>query len=100
MLDALSRLTLLTQYSLNLATANRVYLVEPQWNPSVENQAIARAIRIGQEKPVQVIRYVVENTVEQVRELAETIANLLIHFVQDMQSLQKKKLKLASMAWE
>ncbi|KAF2823688.1 hypothetical protein CC86DRAFT_298367, partial [Ophiobolus disseminans] len=46
---------------LNLATANRV---EPQWNPSVENQAIARALRLGQEQPVLVTRYVVDQTVE------------------------------------
>ncbi|PVI07635.1 hypothetical protein DM02DRAFT_512455, partial [Periconia macrospinosa] len=52
---------------LNLATANRVFIVEPQWNPSVENQAIARALRLGQEQQVEVNRYVVKGTVEQVR---------------------------------
>ncbi|KAH7386875.1 SNF2 family N-terminal domain-containing protein [Phaeosphaeria sp. MPI-PUGE-AT-0046c] len=49
---------------LNLATANRVFLVEPQWNPSVENQAIARALRLGQESAVLVIRYVVDQSIE------------------------------------
>lgn len=53
-------------YSLNLAVANRVFIVEPQWNPSVENQAIARALRIGQEQPVLVTRYIVQDSVEQV----------------------------------
>ncbi|KAF2128363.1 hypothetical protein P153DRAFT_357729 [Dothidotthia symphoricarpi CBS 119687] len=58
---------------LNLATANRVFIVEPQWNPSVENQAIARALRIGQKQPVLVTRYVVEKTVEQeMRTLQDT----------------------------
>lgn len=52
---------------LNLATANRVFIVEPQWNPSVENQAVARALRLGQKQTVLVTRYVVEQTVEQVR---------------------------------
>ncbi|KAF1946973.1 hypothetical protein EJ02DRAFT_334582 [Clathrospora elynae] len=51
---------------LNLATANRVFIVEPQWNPSVENQAIARALRLGQKQPVLVTRYIVDQTVEQV----------------------------------
>lgn len=37
---------------------------EPQWNPSVENQAVARALRIGQAQPVLVTRYVVNQTVE------------------------------------
>ncbi|KAI8940926.1 hypothetical protein NX059_002181 [Plenodomus lindquistii] len=50
---------------LNLATANRVFIVEPQWNPSVENQAIARALRLGQTHSVLVTRYVVDQTVEQ-----------------------------------
>ncbi|CAO2649604.1 Nn.00g069890.m01.CDS01 [Neocucurbitaria sp. VM-36] len=50
---------------LNLATANRVFIVEPQWNPSVENQAIARALRLGQQQSVLVTRYVVEQTVEE-----------------------------------
>ena len=58
--------SLLTLSRLNLATANRVFIVEPQWNPSVENQAIARALRLGQEQRVQVTRYVVNRTVEQV----------------------------------
>ena len=52
---------------LNLAMANRVFIVEPQWNPSVENQAVARALRLGQKQAVLVTRYVVELTVEQVR---------------------------------
>ncbi|KAJ4379321.1 hypothetical protein N0V86_005366, partial [Didymella sp. IMI 355093] len=50
---------------LNLAVANRVFIVEPQWNPSVENQAIARALRLGQRCAVLVTRYVVESSVEQ-----------------------------------
>jgi SWI/SNF-related matrix-associated actin-dependent regulator of chromatin subfamily A3 len=54
--------------SLNLAVANRVFIVEPQWNPSVENQAVARALRLGQKHPVLVTRYIVENSVEQVSE--------------------------------
>jgi hypothetical protein len=51
---------------LNLTCANRVFIVELQWNPSVESQAIARAIRLGQDQQVSVIRYIVNNTVEQV----------------------------------
>lgn len=50
--------------SLNLTCANRVFIVELQWNPSVENQAIARAIRLGQGQKVLVTRYVIKETVE------------------------------------
>ncbi|KAH7308041.1 SNF2 family N-terminal domain-containing protein [Stachybotrys elegans] len=51
-------------FGLNLTCANRVFLVEPQWNPSVERQAVARTTRIGQQQPVQVIRYLVKESVE------------------------------------
>ncbi|KAJ0340378.1 hypothetical protein KNSL1_011586 [Colletotrichum chrysophilum] len=51
-------------FGLNLTCANRVFIVELQWNPSVENQAIARAIRLGQGQKVLVTRYVIKETVE------------------------------------
>ena len=35
------------QFSLNLTVADRVYVMEPQWNPSVEERAIARVYRLG-----------------------------------------------------
>ncbi|KAH7330240.1 SNF2 family N-terminal domain-containing protein [Rhexocercosporidium sp. MPI-PUGE-AT-0058] len=50
---------------LNLALANRVHIIEPQWNPSVEEQAIARALRMGQTRTVTVIRYSMQATIEQ-----------------------------------
>ncbi|KAI1355975.1 SNF2 family N-terminal domain-containing protein [Xylaria sp. FL0043] len=50
---------------LTLTVANRVHIVEPQWNPSVEEQAIARALRMGQTREVTIIRYSIENTVEE-----------------------------------
>ncbi|KAI1449012.1 P-loop containing nucleoside triphosphate hydrolase protein [Annulohypoxylon stygium] len=49
---------------LNLTVANRVHIVEPQWNPSVEEQAIARAVRMGQTRKVTIVRYMVDKTVE------------------------------------
>lgn len=52
---------------LNLAVANRVYILEPQWKPMVESQAIARVARIGQKKKVSVIRCIMRGTVEEVR---------------------------------
>jgi SNF2 family DNA or RNA helicase len=52
----------------NLSVASRVHILEPQWNPSVENQAIGRALRWGQDKRVVVIRYIMEETVEKMIE--------------------------------
>jgi SNF2 family DNA or RNA helicase len=46
--------------------ANHVYLLEPQWNPSIEMQAIGRAARLGQTRPVRVVRYVVKHSIEEV----------------------------------
>lgn len=51
---------------LNLTVASRVHILEPQWNPSIEKQAIGRAMRLGQQRKVTVVRYVVQDTVEQV----------------------------------
>ncbi|KAK4691674.1 hypothetical protein P7C71_g5375, partial [Lecanoromycetidae sp. Uapishka_2] len=49
---------------LNLTAASQVIILDPFWNPYVEEQAIDRAHRIGQQKPVQVHRILVPNTVE------------------------------------
>lgn len=51
-----------------LTVANRVHLLEPQWNPAVENQAIGRVLRLDQERKVTIIRYAVEKTIEKVSE--------------------------------
>lgn len=40
--------------------------MEPHWNPSVEQQALARIHRIGQEQPVTTVRYVIRNSFEEV----------------------------------
>lgn len=49
---------------LNLVSAQTVYLLDPWWNPAVEEQAINRIHRIGQAHPVRVKHFVVQNTVE------------------------------------
>ncbi|KAI7859774.1 P-loop containing nucleoside triphosphate hydrolase protein [Circinella umbellata] len=50
---------------LNLTAANHVILMDVWWNPSVEEQAIDRVHRIGQRKPVRVVRLVIDGTIEQ-----------------------------------
>ena len=50
---------------LNLTAADHVFLMDPWWNPAVEDQAADRAHRIGQERPVLVYHVVAENTVEE-----------------------------------
>jgi SWI/SNF-related matrix-associated actin-dependent regulator of chromatin subfamily A member 5 len=50
---------------INLATADIVILFDSDWNPQVDLQAMDRAHRIGQTKPVQVFRFITEGTVEE-----------------------------------
>jgi hypothetical protein len=50
---------------LNLTAADHVFLMDPWWNPAVEDQAADRAHRIGQDKPVMVYRLVAKDTVEE-----------------------------------
>lgn len=50
---------------INLATADVVILFDSDWNPQVDLQAMDRAHRIGQKKPVQVFRFICEGTVEE-----------------------------------
>lgn len=66
---------------LNLIGADTVIHFDPWWNPAVEEQATDRAYRIGQKRKVQVIRYVMKDSIEEKiyklqkrkRELAEAV---------------------------
>ena len=49
---------------LNLVSAQTVYLMDPWWNPAVEEQAINRVHRIGQPYPVRVKRFFMQHSVE------------------------------------
>jgi len=50
---------------LNLTAADYVFLVDPWWNPAVEEQAIDRCYRIGQDKKVFAYRMICKDTVEE-----------------------------------
>src|ERR1700759_5398100 len=50
---------------LNLTAADTVIHCDPWWNPAVEDQATDRAYRIGQDKPVTVVRLVTRGTIEE-----------------------------------
>jgi SNF2 family DNA or RNA helicase len=53
-----------TGVGLNLTMANHVIVVDPWWNPAIEEQAVHRCHRIGQKKPVHVSRFVISDTIE------------------------------------
>lgn len=50
---------------LNIQCASVVILCEPQWKPSIENQAISRCYRMGQAKTVMVHRLLNDNTIDE-----------------------------------
>ncbi len=50
---------------INLTAADYVYIFDPWWNPAVENQAIDRTYRIGQDKNVFAYRMICKDTVEE-----------------------------------
>ncbi|CAM8949787.1 unnamed protein product [Rhodiola kirilowii] len=51
--------------ALNLTVASHVFLMDPWWNPAVERQAQDRIHRIGQYKPIRIVRFVIENSIEE-----------------------------------
>ncbi len=63
---------------LNLTSASYVFILDPWWNPAIENQAISRAHRMGQKAKVMVYRFITEDTIEE-----------------KIRKLQQKKQKLA-----
>jgi superfamily II DNA or RNA helicase len=50
---------------LNLTEADYVFILDPWWNPAVEQQAIDRTHRIGQKNNVFIYKFITRNTVEE-----------------------------------
>ena len=50
---------------LDLTAASRAYIMEPQWNPMSESQALDRIHRLGQENEVRTIRYIMRGSWEE-----------------------------------
>ncbi|WOG82818.1 hypothetical protein DCAR_0101986 [Daucus carota subsp. sativus] len=59
--------------ALNLTAASHVFLMDAWWNPAVEQQAQDRVHRIGQFKPVRVVKFIIEGSIEErILKLQET----------------------------
>jgi SNF2 family DNA or RNA helicase len=68
---------------LNLTAGNSVYVMEPQFNPAAEAQAVDRVHRLGQTRAVRIVRFIMKNS-----------------FEEEMLKLQDKKKKLASLSMD
>lgn len=67
---------------LDLTVASRAYIMEPQWNPMSESQALDRIHRLGQDKEVKTIRYIMrgswEKNVQKMQRRKEELADLTL----------------------
>lgn len=79
---------------LNLTAADYVYIVDPWWNPAVEQQAIDRTHRIGQTKSIFAYRMICKDTVEEkILELQERKKSLVKDIIADDTGFIKKLTK-------
>jgi superfamily II DNA or RNA helicase len=73
---------------LNLTAAEYVFILDPWWNPAVEAQAVDRAHRIGQTRPIFAYRLIARDTVEEkVLELQKTKRDLAAAIIGDENSM-------------
>ena len=68
---------------LNLTGADTVILVDLWWNPAVEDQAIGRAHRMGQDKNVEVYRMITRGTIEEKIQELQTSKRHLVSTILD-----------------
>ena len=73
-----------------LTAADYVFLMDPWWNPAVEEQAIDRAHRIGRTKPVFIYRFIAKGTIEErVRNLQKEKKHTFDQIIGDMEKPTK-----------
>ena len=65
---------------LNLTSASQAFVMEPQFNPAAEAQAVDRVHRLGQKRPVTIVRFIMRNS-----------------FEEKMRELQEKKMRIADL---
>ena len=81
---------------LNLTGADYVVHLDPWWNPAVEDQATDRAYRIGQTKPVNVVRLVIKDSLEEkILALHAKKRELAADFLSGTQDVAAEAMKLS-----
>lgn len=81
---------------ITLTAADQIFLMDPWWNPAVEEQAADRAHRIGQKHPVLVHRLIARGTVEErllaLQERKAAIARSILEGADEVRGLTKHEL--------
>ena len=84
---------------LNIQSASVIIFCEPQIKPSIENQAISRAYRMGQVRDVLVYRLLADDTIdERIMEILQTKQELFDHFA-DESAVGTESLKPSEQSW-
>lgn len=82
---------------LNLTEADYVFIIDPWWNPAVENQAIDRCYRIGQTKKVMAYRMICKDTIEEkivsLQQKKKTVASSIISIDDEKKSFDISEVK-------
>jgi len=80
---------------LNLVEANNVLLIDPWWNPAIEEQAMERVHRIGQKKFVRAYKFITENSVEEkmmeIQKRKKELLNMLFNC--DKEEIKRRNLE-------
>ncbi|GAU35011.1 hypothetical protein TSUD_103340 [Trifolium subterraneum] len=82
---------------INLTAASNAFVMDPWWNPAVEEQAVMRIHRIGQTKTVAIKRFIVKGTVEQRMEAVQARKQRMISGAltdQEVRSARIEELKM------
>lgn len=97
----LDHTVILTKSRIDLTSASRAYLMEPHWNPHVEEQALARIHRMGQTREVTTVRFVMNGSFEEVYhpffEQKDALSAYLL--LQHMVKVQNRKSQLAGLVF-
>uniref|UniRef100_A0A803QKU8 Uncharacterized protein n=1 Tax=Cannabis sativa TaxID=3483 RepID=A0A803QKU8_CANSA len=82
---------------INLTAASSAFVLDPWWNPAVEEQAVMRIHRIGQTKKVTIKRFIVKGTVEERMEAVQARKQRMISGAltdQEVRSARLEELKM------
>lgn len=85
-------------FGLNLVSGCRAYLLDPYWNPAVEQQGLDRIHRMGQARPVIMTKFIMHQSIEEkllvLQELKTELANSVGQPTEDRRQARTKELQL------